>query len=254
MCERLANATRELLSVHQRLYEEQGVEKNEYRYNAGDVKIAYPSKVSIKSRSSSAQSSPSISMSPLNMHRAEAPPLSTLLGTVAKDEPGCIAPYPQPQQHRSYKTNDYYISSPPSGNTLSNTQHAMYDQQQRQPQSTALSSTYFNWNRGSEIDFNSLEFLYDTGLFGQVVFDANSDPAAGTVDGNYSQQQSSYETMMQPTSQSYLPTPIPISTGSTSTAGSVFQPLLSQQQHQQKQNQQQAASPTTYNPSKSLWN
>ncbi|KAI7890479.1 uncharacterized protein EV154DRAFT_538351 [Mucor mucedo] len=243
MCERLANATRELLSVHQRLYQEQGVENNEVRYNT-EVKVAYPSQVSIKSRSSSAQSSPSISMSPLNMHRTETPPLSTLLGTVGSEEPGCISPYPQPQpqQHR-YKTNDYYMPSPPP-NTMPNSQPTLYDQQQRQPQSTALASTYSNWNRGNEIDFNSLEFLYDTGLFGQVVFDANSDPATGTVDGNYPQQ-ATYETMM-PTSQSYMPTSIP-----SAPNPAVFQPLLAQQQQQQ---QKQQASPTSYNPSKSLWN
>lgn len=240
MCERLANATRELLSVHKRLYQEQGNETDTSRYNTGEVKVAYPSKASIKSRSSSAQSSPSISMSPLNMHRTETPPLSTLLGTVTTDEPGIIS-YPQSQQHR-YKTNDYFMPSPPS-TTVNNTQPNMYDQQ-RQPQSTALASTYSNWNRGNEIDFNSLEFLYDTGLFGQVVFDANCDPATGTVDGSFPQQ-NPYETMLQPTSQPYLPTSIPLDTSA------VFQPLLIQQQ-QQKQNPQ--SSPTTYNPSKSLWN
>ncbi|KAI9357536.1 fungal-specific transcription factor domain-containing protein [Pilaira anomala] len=272
MCERLADATRELLVAHQRLYDERGVDnhKNEMKYNCSDVKVAYPSRASLKSHPSSGHSSPTISMSPISLNRSEALPLSTLLGTTStSDEPSIITPYSQSALQHRYKPNEYYMppTTTSSVNTLSNSPHSLFDQQQRQqPESTALSSTYSNWNRGNEIDFNSLEFLYDTGLFGQVVFDANSD-SMGTgyppqqqqqqqhqqQQQQQQQQQSTYENMMQPSSQSYLSTSIPCSTPtattavtSSTTATPTFQPMISQQQ--------QTQSPTSYNPSKSLWN
>ncbi|GAA5797384.1 hypothetical protein HPULCUR_002768 [Helicostylum pulchrum] len=250
MCERLADATRELLVAHQRLYEERGV-VDEMRYHT-DVKVNYPtSRASMKSHSSSEHSSPNISMSPITMNRSEALPLSTLLGnTGSSDEPSILTPYSQTSLQQSrYKANEFYMSPSTSVNTLSNSQqHSIFGQQQKQPEPSALSSTYSNWNRGNEIDFNSLEFLYDTGLFGQVVFDANNEAASmGTgypQQQQQQQQQSTYENMMQPSSQSYMTTPIPISSSSNPT----FQPMIPQQQPQQQQ------SPSTYNPSKSLWN
>lgn len=256
MCERLANATRELLIAHQRLYQEQGMEKSNIHYHTSEVKVAHPSKQSVKSRASSTQSSANDPMSPVNtMNRSEAP--SALLGQTTTDEPNMIASYSQQQQQQQqrspYKTNDYYITSSPTANNSHNAQPSIYDQQQQQRQSTALSSTYSNWNRGSEIDFNSLEFLYDTGLFGQVVFDVNSDPTRGaSTAGAYPQQQPLYQNMMNPqTSQPFITTSVPISSSSpTPTSASAFQPMIQQLQQQQQQN----SSPATYNPTKSLWN
>lgn len=245
MCERLANATRELLAAHQKLYEEQTVENNGIKYHQSEVKATLR-KSSTKSHSSSVTSSPNIPLSPINqMHRSEAPPVSTLLG-VPTDEPSSIPPYSQLQQHTStYKTNDYYMPSPPSSNTTTSNQPALYDQSQ-QDQSTALSSTYSNCNRGNEIDFNSLEFLYDTGLFGQVVFDVNSGNASASQIASYPPQQPLYQTMMQSAAQPFLSTSAPIDPPTTSkpATSSAFHPIVNQN-----------SSPTTYNnPSKSLWN
>ncbi|CAO3644224.1 unnamed protein product [Mucor hiemalis] len=172
------------------------------------------------------------------------------LGGVSTDESSSIPSYPQ-LQHPSgtFKANDYYMPSPPSSNTAFSNQTSLYDQSQLDP-TTALTSTYYNCNRGSEIDFNSLEFLYNTvhgtGLFGQVVFDVNSGNASASQIASYPPQQPLYQTMMQSATQSLLSTATPIDSPSSSkpTTSSAFQPIAHQN-----------SSPTTYNnPSKSLWN
>lgn len=276
MCERLANAARELLVAHQRLYQEPGAEKSNIHYHTAEVKVSHPNKQSVKSRASSTQSSGQDSMSPINsMGKSEAPPLSALLGPTTSDDSNMISSYPQQQQQQQgspYKTNSYYMPSPPTANATTNGQPSIYDQQQQQRQNTALSSTYSNWNRGNEIDFNSLEFLYDTGLFGQVVFDVNNNPAAtsATTASAYPQQHPLYQNLMSAqTSQPFISTSVPINSSSptmsttitmstTTTSASAFQPVIQQQQiqQQQQQQQQQNSSPNTFppTPSKSLWN
>ncbi|KAL0146196.1 Zn(2)-C6 fungal-specific transcription factor [Mucor lusitanicus] len=279
MCERLANATKELLIAHQKLYEQEDINVTSYSSYSTfdptkqqDVKINYDSRSPVTSRSPSSHSSSSISMSPVSMHNThQSPAISSLLGpTTNTSEPSIIPPYQQQQQHihDPFKTtnNQHYLvpSTPPSSAGHQQQEQQEQQQQQRymnpsrqqaQDQSSALA---FNWNRGNEIDFNSLEFLYDTGLFGQVVFDVNSEADAVPSSLNYPTQQSIYQPILssQPyiSQQASLPqtstpqnnTPTPPSAASASSA---FQPMMTQQQPQQQQN-----SPSSYNPSKSLWN
>lgn len=248
MCERLANATRELLATHQKLYEEQSYETTSIKYHLDEVKASsYPPKTTTtKSHSSSVTSSPNIPLSPvnqLNNNRQEGPQLSTLLGVHTEDA-SSIPTFSQPQRN-TYKQNDYYIPSPPPTSAASSNPQPFYTNLSQQ--SEPLSSTYSNWNRGNEIDFNSLEFLYDTGLFGQVVFDGNTN--ASQIPTYPTQQQSMYQNMLQ-TSSSQPPflTSIPITTSSDSSKNntSTFnQPTMMSQN---------STSPTTYSPSKSLWN
>jgi hypothetical protein len=192
MCERLANATQELISVHQRLYAPPQ-DTISYAYEppgAIDIKPSYPrlnscsnnnnnkhtnsskshspSALSPAGSSSSGHQSPSL-ISPNRLepiHSASsAPVLSTLLGGASN--PTTV--------YNSYKgsptaaTHPYMIPSPPASAPAS-----LQLNQQFNNNNGTFSTAYSNWNRGNEIDFNSLEFLYDTGLFGQVVFDANS--------------------------------------------------------------------------------
>jgi hypothetical protein len=248
MCERLANATRELLAAHQKLYEDESYESTGVKYHLDEVKVSYPDKSSLKSHSSSVTSSP---LSPINqLNRSEGPQLSTLLG-VPTESTNPVPTYSQPQQPRNtYRQNDYYMPSPPSANTSSGPQTLYHQSQQNPSETTALSSIYSNSNRGNEIDFNSLEFLYDTGLFGQVVFDVNSGNAGNAPQQMPpyppQQQQPIYQNMMQSSSsQPFLTTSIPISSDSSkNNPTSAFnQPMMPQN-----------TSPTTYNPSKSLWN
>ncbi|KAI8369860.1 fungal-specific transcription factor domain-containing protein [Choanephora cucurbitarum] len=121
MCERLANATKELLVTHQKLYQ-----TTEY------YSIRYPprtdSYVSPGLRDPSAHSQP--------------PSLSMLL---SNSDTSSVPAYPSP-----YQNSDGFYMPLTDRNT---------------------SGLMSNWNGGNEIDFNSLEFLYDTDLFGQVVFD-----------------------------------------------------------------------------------
>ncbi|KAL7322850.1 hypothetical protein PS15p_210826 [Mucor circinelloides] len=264
MCERLANATKELLTVHQRLYEQDINAASYSPYPPFDPTKQQEVKINYDSRSPSSHSSSSVSMSPVSMNNThQPPPLSSLLGaTTNSPESSIIPPYQQQQRmHDPFKNTsspNYLVpsTSPSSAGQQQQQQQQRYvnpSRQQTQDQSSALAS---NWNRGNEIDFNSLEFLYDTGLFGQVVFDVNSDSDALPSSLNYSTQQSIYQPILssQPyisqaplpqTSSSQNNTPTPPSATSTPSA---FQPMMTQQQ------QQQQNSPNTYNPSKSLWN
>lgn len=268
MCERLANATKELLTVHQKLYEQDinAPPHNSYQLfdstKTQDIKMNYDNRSPIISRSPSSHSSSSVTMSPIPINNTNQPPLSSLLGTTTtSSEPSIIPPYQQQQQHLhdSFKNSNnshYLVPSTPPSSTVSNTEqqqqqqrYANQQKQQTQEQSSALA---FNWNRGNEIDFNSLEFLYDTGLFGQVIFDVNSNSNTVPPSIGYSTQQSIYQPILSsqpyitpPTSSSQNNSPTPPSATSNASA---FQPMITQQ-HQQQQN-----SPSTYNPSKSLWN
>lgn len=267
MCERLANATKELLTVHQKLYEQDinAPPHNSYQpfdsTKTQDIKMNYDSRSPIISRSPSSHSSSSVTMSPILINNTNQPPLSSLLGTTTtSSEPSIIPSYQQQQQqhlHDPFKSTNnshYLVPSTPPSSTISNSEqqqqqrYANQQRQQVQDQSSALAS---NWNRGNEIDFNSLEFLYDTGLFGQVVFDVNSNSNTVPPSISYSTQQSIYQPILS--SQPYIPPPTSSSQNSSPTPpsatsnASAFQPMITQQ-HQQQQN-----SPT-YNPSKSLWN
>jgi hypothetical protein len=272
MCERLANATKELLIVHQKLYDTNTSYDNSYAYNtkqSHDIKLAYPSNSPINSRSPSTHSSPSTTTtSPTiqmtNHHRVE-PPLSTLLGTGSSTatESSLMPAYAQQPQQDPYKSKpNYYMPTSQRIPTADNP-----TQQSLDPSSALVT----NWNRGNEIDFNSLEFLYDTGLFGQVVFDVNTNQS--TPISSYPHHQPLYQSMLQsqpqPSPQSYLPTittSLPIhhsqdtsspavssATPTTANTPSAFQSMIPQQQ-QQAATTSASSTPTAYNPSKSLWN
>ncbi|KAI8076676.1 fungal-specific transcription factor domain-containing protein [Gilbertella persicaria] len=153
MCERLANATKELLVAHQKLYD------------ADISSLLYGNRNSTYlPRATSMDDLPSTHSSPVNI---QAPSLSMLLGDTTSFQP-----------HNS--TQDYYMNP-----TRTNNQALVVDNSRVDTTATGLIS---NWNRGSEIDFNSLEFLYDTGLFGQVVFDVNNtNPNTNLMEGPYPQ-------------------------------------------------------------------
>lgn len=279
MCERLANATKELVIAHQKLYEQEDMNATSYSSYSTfdptrqqDVKINYDSRSPITSKSPSSHSSSSVNMSPVSMNNTHQPPaLSSLLGTTtSSSETSIIPPYQQQQQqqqqhiHDPFKNtaNSHYLvpSTPPSstGQQQQQQQQQRYVNESRQQAQDSSSALAFNWNRGNEIDFNSLEFLYDTGLFGQVVFDVNSESDAVPSFLNYPTQQSIYQPILS--SQPYISQQAPLPQTSSpqnntptpplaTSAPSPFQPMMPQQQQQQQQN-----SPTTYNPSKSLWN
>lgn len=174
--------------------------------------MAYPSKQSLETRksSSSAQSSSTNSTSHIGNtlnEPAESRQSSLLLGTatIISEEPGVIAPYLQ-QQHQQQGIS--FMPSPPSAkDSLLTTQPPLIHNQNLQGQQlTTLSSTYSNWNKGSEIDFNSLDFLYNTGLFGQVVFDGKDETTEGsTATGVYQPQDGLYQNIINPqASESFM--------------------------------------------------
>lgn len=279
MCERLANATKELLVVHQKLYDTGTGETsfdNPYMYDTNqnhDIKMGYPTTSPIDSRSPSSHSSPNTVAASPTIKRSNRPrvekSLSTLLGSESNtsvDAP-MVPTYTQAQQQQqdSYRTKpDYYM--PSTANPQSNATQQPFD-----PSSALVT----NWNRGSEIDFNSLEFLYDTGLFGQVVFDVNTNQSAPI--NTHPQQQPLYQSMLQSQTtphqspQSYLPTivtslpshhpsqetasspTVSSATPTANTPSSAFQRMIPQQQQQQQQTSDPSTPTIAYHPSKSLW-
>lgn len=215
MCERLSNATKELLQVHQRLYQTDLNNTaqpylsypHDKRMNQDLNTMVTPHKSPITSRSPSSPSSSSFTMSPVplsNQNSDTTPPLSTLLGTTtaSSSDPAIMPPYQQQQLQSPYRSNS--LNSTTSTNTNYIIPSTAFDNRQEDASRS---------NRGNEIDFNSLEFLYDTGLFGQVVFDANTMNPQGP---------SYYPNIQYNTSSSNTTTPV----------SSAFQPVIPQQQQQ----------------------
>ncbi|KAI9484046.1 MAG: fungal-specific transcription factor domain-containing protein [Benjaminiella poitrasii] len=259
MCERLANATNELLLAHQKLYQQNMMTSSasypSYPYNVSPstndpTKLGYPpvhKSSPVMNSPSTTHSSSSVTMASPPMQRlvnsnsnnsqmrTGAPPLSSLLGqTTTTTEPAILPPY-----YNQYdKSSQPYIIPSSSASQQQQQQSFFNGNTTRQPEASSSSALAMNWNRGNEIDFNSLEFLYDTGLFGQVVFDVMS---------NHNSPTSSYVMQAQP----YINTAIPlnasnpstttVSTTTTTHSTSAFQSILPPQ----------SSSSVTY---KSLWN
>ncbi|KAI8993494.1 fungal-specific transcription factor domain-containing protein [Pilobolus umbonatus] len=172
MCDRLANATKDLLTAHQRLYE--STRENGY-YND----ISTPYSVNSFSHSPIIQSpiiqSPNNIRSPsLQSPSMQSPSIQSTKGLIStgRNETSLSALLASDNGNYSYKNDpEYYIPSP---TTSSVPETPVLPSNALSDQSSALLSTYSNINRGNEINFNSLEFLYDTGLFGHVVFDGSA--------------------------------------------------------------------------------
>jgi hypothetical protein len=154
MSERLAVTTRDMLAAHSRLYDVQ--EQEEYSsYNASNRLPA------LNNHASSSETKP-----PQN----NSPDIDSL-ASIATPEPSTI-----PTTTSSAASLSYTSFVPNNNSTVIPMQ-----QQQTQPQSqqqNILPNTYNQEQIGmgnNDIDFNSCEFLYDSALFGQIIFDSTSN-------------------------------------------------------------------------------
>lgn len=143
LCERLANATKDLLAAHNRLYQ--------------------PSLPSTEYKLMQPQQNTTSNYNPVLSAPASNTTDYSLLNT---SNPY----YNQPASN--------ITSQQPQSQSLSSQLSASLDQQQRQQQQQQQPvsfSNILNTDFGSygDIDFNSLGFLNDSGWFGQIVFDAS---------------------------------------------------------------------------------
>ncbi|OAD77566.1 Zn(2)-C6 fungal-specific transcription factor [Phycomyces blakesleeanus NRRL 1555(-)] len=184
MCERLANMTKDLLAAHSRLYKTESRQSFPYGIKAEDV-VPMNYRGSVQNQSMNSQSHTpgiNISLAPSDIS------LSSLLTSN-----GPVTSTTQAY----YNKNNGYFSTPDSsssgGSITISQQHQNQNQNQQNQQNQqqtqsfpVLSEPYQNSNPswGGEVDFNSLEFLYDSALFGQIMFDA-SKPSTIPVSGSY---------------------------------------------------------------------
>lgn len=223
MCDRLANATKDLLTAHQRLYD--NVRDSGY-YNEIKAPYSFSHSPIIQSPIMQPSGIHSPSMHSSGMQSPSMHSVKTIVSANGRTEASLSSLLATDSNNYSYKgDSNYYIPSP----STSSVSEPVLPCPTQADQSSALLSTYSNYNRGNEINFNSLEFLYDTGLFGHVVFDVNSSVNVNDSSFQPPNMQSSYSTA-----------PVAVN-----PASSIFQPLLSTAYD----------GPTSTNPSsKSLWN
>lgn len=137
MCERLAITTRDLLATHSRLYDVQS--QQEYPYNR---RMDYGG-----------------SMSNPESNNTHISPYSNNINN-----------YHQPHinYHQQQKTNNYHQQHIQSYYHQQHPQHLQPSPQQSQQPQQSQPKQLFD---STLVDFNSCEFLYDSGVFSQIVFD-----------------------------------------------------------------------------------
>ncbi len=174
MCERLAITTQDLLATHSRLYDVQAQQQYPYisnRINHADTMTSTPMNESNTLNNLSYSTLP---------HNSNSNTMMTTMGQMQPPQPVLI-----PQTNQFQQPLNHHQQSNPQ-------------QQDRQLQQQFIDST---------IDFNSCEFLYDSALFSQMIFDNYTQPSdikylpshydrysmalntSSAVNSNYQQQQ-----------------------------------------------------------------
>lgn len=187
MCERLAVTTRDMLSTHSRLYDVQ--EQEGYSSYDSSNRLSPP-----KNNSSSNEA---MSHAQPQLPQNNSPDIDSLTSIAT------------PEHSNPPITSSVALSYPSFPIRNSNTVIPI-QQQQSQPRTQLLlpqniMPTSYNQEQGmnnNDIDFNSCEFLYDSALFGQIIFDStdNNNKNSTNNDINYWTPQYTPLTSMPPTS------------------------------------------------------
>lgn len=165
MSERLASTTRDMLAAHSRLYDVQ--EQHNYAYE--------------KKRFNAIQSSPDVD-SLASMSTVETPHPSSSTSVAYPYIDNAMAMQPMSMQQ-------------PLLQPYQQIQQQHQRQQQHNNQQEQQQQQLQQQHQGGNIDFNSCEYLYDSALFGQIIFDSAK---INNSDMNYlpSQQQEQYSAML----------------------------------------------------------
>ncbi|KAF7724416.1 hypothetical protein EC973_001080 [Apophysomyces ossiformis] len=158
MCERLANTTRDLLAAHSRLYEFDDQRLPYEPKDSGVSSTNYVKPVPLRQPSSS---SPNYTLThPSVPSASQAGSMTSLLASETTVSSSGELSYA--------RTADTFFPSAETSPT------PLIDSIQQQPTYNPIISDAFSATNGnSEINFNSLEFLYDSALFGQMIFDGS---------------------------------------------------------------------------------
>jgi hypothetical protein len=176
MSERLAATTRDMLAAHSKLYDVQ--DQEEYSsYDASNRLLPPNNNTNLSEKKPQPQNN--------------SPDLDSL-ASIASPEP-----------NTSSASLSYPSFVPNSSNTIIPMQQQQ-QQSQPQPAQNIMPNSYNQEHVGmnnNDIDFNSCEFLYDSALFGQIIFDStnNNDKTGSSNDINYWTPQYSILTSMAPT-------------------------------------------------------
>ncbi|GAN11473.1 conserved hypothetical protein [Mucor ambiguus] len=177
MSERLSLTTRDMLSAHSRLYE---VQEQEYSYEASRMNrhpmqqrqqpprqqqmMQMPQYHPLQSSASiQQQPQPQQQQQQQSQHQLSSPDVDSLasISTVEANIPPTSSSMP----YSSYVSNNNLMPIQPQ------------PQSQEQSQQQQPMGGYQQLQQGSinnnDIDFNSCEFLYDSALFGQIIFDTS---------------------------------------------------------------------------------
>lgn len=149
VCERLAVTTKDLLSAHIRLYDgaqqEQQLKGSTYTYNQNKrIDDVLPP-----------------SQEPDNIQQQQYKITNTMLPISSTEN---RSEFIRPSTYSSFTSSD-------SNNSANDNLMAAMHAQQQHLQSTLTPQQVIR----NDIDFNSCEFLYDSAMFGQIIFDNTSN-------------------------------------------------------------------------------
>lgn len=191
MSERLANTTRDMLATHSRLYEVQ--ERAFERKRSSNTTLQSSSDIdSLASMSSTTENNSLPSSTPYASYSSNNNGNNNIVpGTATMST---RAPLQQSPQSISQQ-------QPIQQQPLSSTNNTNAYQQQQQSQLTQIMNN-------ENIDFNSCEFLYDSALFGQIIFDTTNQKDPNELCNINSQQsmQQDYSSIMLNTNNAPLNT------------------------------------------------
>ncbi|KAI8373197.1 fungal-specific transcription factor domain-containing protein [Radiomyces spectabilis] len=172
MCERLAVTTGELLATHNRLYA--GQSRPDYAYdNPATKNEGLPFH-----KFGSSNGKPSSHLSSLH-HQPSQPPHSQTTGTGGSSS--SIASLLDSNVPNGYLYSSFISGPSIAGNSMvsSSSQPSLTATQQAAPLSL-LAESFPDPSGNGQIDFNSSEFLCDSALFGQIMFDGTGSNKPAT--------------------------------------------------------------------------
>ncbi|KAI9482541.1 hypothetical protein BDB00DRAFT_879118 [Zychaea mexicana] len=186
MCERLALTTRDLLLTHSRLYDTQY--RHDYYSKSSNASEMNESTTDASPLSSNDNSVPAASPASSSVENTTETPVTSTTSNNQKREKGRQErQQEQPQQRDREKDMEQQAQNSQPHQQQQQAGFAQMETRDPPPQQTSalplLAESFPFTTSDGEIDFNSSEFLYDSALFGQIMFDA-AKPSPSTPTGS----------------------------------------------------------------------
>ena len=181
MSERLALTTRDMLSAHSRLYD---VQEQEYNYEATRMNRPMQSQQQQQQQHQvmqlpqqqqplpQPQPQPQPQSQPQTQHQLSSPDIDSL-APISTVETSNIPQTSSSMPYSSFVPNNNLMPIQPQQHPLPLPPPSSSAQQQQQQQQQVGGYQVQGSMNNNDIYFNSCEFLYDSALFGQIIFDTS---------------------------------------------------------------------------------